>query len=75
MSWLVVSKFGTEEIYSEKPLRCTTGVWVKPHDEYCDENVEFSQKYKGDCVMLPCGTIEKILGYELTWENDPVEIR
>lgn len=50
------------------------------------ENVEIVCDYKphriedtwdcyGNIVELPQGTIKKIIGRDLTWEDDPVEIK
>lgn len=66
MPWLAVDKDSTESIYEEKPIRrlkeweCTTfgeSEWQ-----------EFTQY-----VKLPTGTIEKLIGKSLTWDDNPYE--
>lgn len=29
----------------------------------------------GDCVELPKGSIKKLIGRDLTWDDDPVELK
>lgn len=66
MSYLVVDKDNTEWIWNYKPLRNKfKGCWnrVQP-----DEDNSYN------CVELPKGTIEKLIGWTLTWEHDPYEL-
>lgn len=64
--WLAVDKNGTERACSIKPNRaCYAPEWEAinhPDGDYVD------------CVALPTGTIELLLGRKLTWEDEPVEI-
>lgn len=65
--WLAVDKNGDEYVYQEKPVR-EKSLWdtVKVIEgEYNDT----------DCVELPKGTIKRMLGKELTWEDDCIELR
>lgn len=62
MAWVAVDKNGDEAIYEEKPLRGKED-WLLPYD----------YGYYG-LSALPKGSIKKLIGRELTWENDPVEI-
>lgn len=66
MTWLVVDKIGTEYIYSDKPKRFED-IWESSYEEYGDP-LESS-------VLLPNGTIKKLIGRELTWEDEPVELK
>ena len=60
MNWLIVNKNGDEFISDKKPIRYGfKGIW----------------KTKGKLKYLPKGTIKKLIGKELTWEDEPVEIR
>ena len=85
MAWLAVDKDGTELIFESHPLRAgaekteyseklinrnqTEGCWygkiinVTDYDtfEYYDEPIE-----------LPKGTIQKLIGRELTWKDETV---
>lgn len=65
MAWLAVNKDGTEYIFSNKPYRRN---FVKTGSEWiCNVNTE--------CVNLPQGSILKLIGRELTWNDEPVEIK
>ena len=60
MSWLVVDELG-ERILSRKPMRDSEHkVW---------KSDDFTH-----WVYLPEGSIEKLIGRELTWNDEPVEI-
>lgn len=61
MAWLAVDKDGEEGAYQYKPIRIELlgGTFV------CEDGT----------VVLPKGTIEKLIGYSLTWEDEPVEIK
>ena len=82
MAWLCVDKCGTELISSNKLIRFPyiekldkrkkkqilsiedQYFWIWPYD--CHENI-------GEIVVLPKGTIEKLIGKKLTWEDEPYE--
>lgn len=74
MAWLAVDKYKTECIYSVRPFRGKSAFEL-PYDKNYDDNGLPEYNIHGQCIILPKGTIQKIIGYELTWENDPVEIR
>ena len=65
MAWLAVNKDGTEWIMAVKPVRGRCGLW-----EYLEEvyNVPIE-------IELPKGTVYKLLGKELTWDDEPVELQ
>ena len=59
MALVAVNKNGSEWIYDSEPLY-ENGVWeVAVWD---------------NCVQLPQGTIKKLIGRELTWNDEPVEL-
>ena len=60
MVWVAVGIYGKERIYSVKPTRTIHNTW---HVEVWDNVVE-----------LPKGSIKKLIGRELTWEDDPVRL-
>ena len=64
MAWLAIDKDGTEVIFKEKPELSRGEEWIQ--NFMLDPDVMF--------VQLPKGTIEKILGYKLTFETSPIEI-
>ena len=61
MAWLVVDGIdNTEWVYKYKPKRASE------IDVWCDT---------GDSMELPQGTIKKLIGRELTWNDEPVELK
>ena len=70
MAWVAVSKAGTELIFPAKPIR--DGAWWS-----CIEEISIEGEY-GDVEMsieLPKGSIEKLIGRTLTWNDEPVELK
>jgi hypothetical protein len=64
--WVAVDKDGTECACAIKPNRaCYAPIWEATDPDDGD--------YR-DCIALPTGTIELLLGRKLTWEDCPVEI-
>lgn len=59
MAWLAVDKDYREFIYDIKPHRAYGDMW---YDDVCD------------FVELPDGSIKKLTGKILTWEDEPIEI-
>ncbi len=67
MAWVSIDKNGDEYIFQEKPVREET-VWdiaKYPYDYYHDDS----------CIELPKGSIKKLIGKELSWEDDCVELK
>lgn len=63
MAYLAVDKDGTEMIYEEKPFKGNKcGVWL-PDDDDMD-----------GCIALPKGSIMKLIGKELTWDDEPFKL-
>lgn len=67
MAYVAVDKDGSEAIYNIKPFRGTnrlknnTEMWVLSH---------IGAHY----IVIPKGTIKKLIGKNLTWEDEPVKI-
>lgn len=59
MAWVAVDKSGLEAIYEGKPYRAHDCIWI-PMLSY---------------VGLPSGSIKKLIGRELSWEDEPVELK
>ena len=70
MAWLAVSKAGTEIISSVKPLR--DGAWWDCSEEIC---MEGETGYVDMSIELPKGSIKKLIGRDLTWSDEPVELK
>lgn len=67
MAWLAVDGNGEEYIYEDKPHRDPNlKMWVPSKKEYWEESISHF-------VELKKGTIQKLIGQELNWENDPQE--
>lgn len=60
MAWVAVNYNGNECVFDTKPERYNNLFWV----------IEW-----GDDVYLPKGSIKKLIGRELTWEDEPVELK
>ena len=60
MAWLAVDKDGSECIYDIKPQR--------------EKNKWDSATDRSWFIDLPKGTVEKIVGRKITWEDEPIEI-
>ncbi len=62
MGWLCVDGKGKEIIFEAKPKRSRYGqIWqLRRCHSYCS------------VIYLKKGTIEKIVGRKMTWEDDPV---
>lgn len=61
MAWLAQDgRDNSEWIFEYEPKRLVTiGIWWD-HRE---------------CIELPQGSIKKLIGRDLTWEDDPVELK
>ena len=62
MAYLACDKDGQEVIFTERPRRFRS-VWIE------------KEKTKNKYVELPHGSIAKLIGRELTWEDEPVELK
>ena len=71
MSWLTVDKGGCEHIFAEKPCRNESNtLWI------CSVVYLYGQRYANTgCCYLPKGSIKKLIGRELTWNDEPVELK
>lgn len=65
MAYGAVDKDGSEWVFSGKPYRAS-------------EKIELTL-WTCDCIVgmvkLPTGSIEKLIGKKLTWEDEPVELK
>lgn len=58
MAYLAVTSKGNEVIYKNKPNRKENSYW----------------SYSGEAITLPHGTIRKLTGKDLKFEDEPVEL-
>ena len=61
MAWVCVNSFGTELIFETEPHKSVYS-W---RDDYGSCK----------CIELPKGSIKNLIGIELTWNDEPVELR
>lgn len=69
MAWVATNFNGTETISPDKPIR-DFREWAC----YKDVEIESEHGEMDFTIPLPKGTIRKLIGKELTWEDDPVEL-
>lgn len=68
-AWLAVDKDGAEYIYADKePLR-GNDVWRPDTSDDCPDDAFC------DFVRMPKGSIKKLIGRELSWNDEPVELK
>ena len=60
MAWVAVDTNGDEVIFEFEPHRWNDSFWVKDF---------------GDHIYLPKGTIKKLIGKNLDWNDEPVELK
>lgn len=68
MAWLAVDKDGTEAIYNIKPFR---GVNKIKHNTEMWALPTLGSYY----ILLPKGSIKKLTGKDLTWNDEPVKLK
>ena len=77
MAWLAVDKDGKEGIFVFKPYRRNYN-WSlsKPYEPkyWTDEDVN-DYGNKDTRIFLPKGTIKKLIGKDLAWKDEPVELK
>ena len=73
MAWVAVDAHSGEYIFQNKPKR-DDNWWVDPIYESFDGLGELEYHYYSD-IKLPKGSIKKLIGRDLTWQDDPVELK
>jgi hypothetical protein len=71
MSWLACGKHGDELIFDYEPYRVCVHI-------SSDEKVEYWKGFRAGPYVdepkeLPYGSIKKLIGKNLTWNDEPVE--
>lgn len=61
MAWFAVDKDGTECVFESKPIR-ERNQWIVREEDF-------------NWVVLPSGSIEKLIGIKLEWDEEPVEVK
>lgn len=63
MAWVAVDKEGRECIYQFRPIKREIDGEFIPRYEY------------SMWLVLPKGSIKKLIGKDLTWQDEPVELK
>ncbi len=66
MAWVCVNKDGSERIFALKPHR---GIY----NSYWFDVSEGS--FQDESIDIPKGSIKKLIGRELNWDDEPVELK
>lgn len=69
MAWVATHSSGEEGMFLNKPLRGEVGMWwdtITINSHPCSYDTE---------IPLPKGSIKKLIGRDLTWEDNPVELK
>lgn len=66
MAWVATNGNGKEFLFEKKPYRSGRG-------EYGYWNPTYSGI--GGCVLIPHGSIKKLIERELSWSDEPVELK
>ncbi|MEG1008260.1 MAG: fructan hydrolase [Clostridia bacterium] len=80
--WVAVNKDNTEICVEDKPSRVgfndgTHSAWRDVGNWFSANDLldhRFWRQVSGNYIELPKGTIKKLTGKELTWEDEPLEI-
>ena len=78
MAFATVDKSGLESLFNEKPIRKKDFWHSSVIGQTSTLNIWGDEEYEDlydDWVILPKGSIKKLIGKELTWEDEPVELR
>ena len=83
MAWVAVDYNGRENIYSSHQIRSNIyydeiSILGNPFGDIEDKTIELKWligDYPDDKISIPKGSIKKLIGKELTWEDEPVELK
>lgn len=64
MAWLVAHKDGNVGIFDRKPRRTQYGYWTDQNEDLEDSEIGLSK-----------GIVKILIGRELTWKDEPVELK
>ena len=62
MAWVAVDKDGSEYIFHDKPKRLSVNWQDLTYGIYTD-------------IRIPRGSIKKLIGKDLYWSDEPVELK
>ena len=74
MAWVCVGYSGKELVFVNKPHRR-----ISKNEFFFDENGIYKHEQVDDkyCshINLPRGSIKRLIGKDLSWDNEPVELK
>ena len=74
MAWLAVDINGCEWIFQNKPKQFE-GLWEDAIYESFDGQGGALEYHHNSDILLPKGSIKKLIGRDLTWQDEPIELR
>lgn len=77
MAWVAVDKDGQEGIFTFKPYRkdYNRSLYKLYEPTYWSDKDASKYGNEDTEIKLPKGTIKKLIGKDLTWEDNPVELK
>ena len=78
MAFVTVSKSGLECVFNKKPIRKKDFWHPSVIGQTSTLNIWGDEEYEDlydDWVDLPKGSIKKLIGRELSWSDEPVELK
>lgn len=70
MAWVAVDKSGGECIFDNRPERSDNQWKDIDYSCYGEDYMEVDT-----AIVLPSGTIKKLIGRDMTWEDEPIELK
>lgn len=74
MAWVAVDAYNDEFIFQNEPTRYNDW-WEDPIYESFDGQGGALEYHHHSDIQLPKGSIKKLIGRDLTWEDNPVELK
>ena len=72
MAYLAVQSWGTEVMFHNRPTRKENKYWQD--DEVYWEARKYTTCAEDYSIVLPKGTIKKLIGRDMTWKDEPVNL-
>ena len=72
MAYLAVQSWGTEVMFHNRPTRKENKYWQD--DEVYREIRGLTTCARDYSIVLPKGTIKKLIGRDMTWGDEPVNL-
>lgn len=73
MAWIATDKYGDEYIFQNQPKR-DCNWWIDEIYESFDGQDGKPIYHHNSDIRLPKGSIKKLIGKELKWEDSPIKL-